>query len=87
MLYPDSTGSYREMYSVAGGLLGGRAMRTVATKPSVRTVLMRGAGRAFGAGMDLEMFSRQGMPEGFYEGQERAFRGLELMDKITIAAL
>ena len=62
-------------------------MRTVATKPSVRTVLMRGAGRAFGAGMDLEMFSRQGMPEGFYEGQERAFRGLELMDKITIAAL
>jgi len=63
------------------------AVRTVATEPSVRTVLVRGAGRAFCAGMDLEMLSREGMPAGFYEGQERAFRELELMDKITIAAL
>ena len=62
-------------------------MRTVATEPDVRTVLVRGAGRAFCAGMDLEMSSRQGMPDGFYEGQERAFRELELMDKIIIAAV
>ncbi len=62
-------------------------VRTVATEPGVRIVLVRGAGRAFCAGMDLEMLSREGMPNGFYEGQERAFRELELMDKITIAAL
>ena len=63
------------------------AVRTVATEPEVRVVLVRGAGRAFCAGLDLEMMSREGMPDGFYEGQERAFRELELMDKITIAAL
>jgi enoyl-CoA hydratase/carnithine racemase len=63
------------------------AVHTVATESGVRVVLVRGAGRAFCAGMDLEMFSRHGMPDGFYEGQERAFRGLEHMDKITIAAL
>ena len=68
MLYPDSTGSYREIYSVAGGHLGGRAMRTVATESGVRVVLVRGASRAFCSGMDLEMFSRQGMPDGIYEG-------------------
>lgn len=62
-------------------------VRTVATEPGVRIVLVRGAGRAFCAGMDLEMLSREGMPNGFYEGQERAFRELELMDKVTIAAL
>jgi len=62
-------------------------VRTVATEPDVRTVLVRGAGRAFCAGMDLEMSSRQGMSDRFYEGQERAFRELELMDKITIAAV
>jgi enoyl-CoA hydratase len=63
------------------------AVRTVATELEVRIVLVRGAGRAFCSGMDLEMMSREGMPDGFYEGQERAFRELELMDKIAIAAL
>jgi enoyl-CoA hydratase/carnithine racemase len=63
------------------------AVSTVATEPGVRVVLMRGAGRAFCSGMDLEMFSSQGMPDGFYEGQERAFCALEHMDKITVAAL
>jgi enoyl-CoA hydratase/carnithine racemase len=55
--------------------------------PEVRVVLVRGAGRAFCSGMDLDMLSREGMPPGFYEGQERAVRALELMDKIVIAAL
>ena len=63
------------------------AVRTVASESDVRIVLVRGAGRAFCAGMDLEMLSREGMPDGFYEGQERAFGELEQMDKITIAAL
>jgi enoyl-CoA hydratase len=63
------------------------AVRAVATAPDVRVVLVRGAGRAFCAGLDLDMYARDGMPAGFYELQERAFRGLELMDKISIAAL
>jgi enoyl-CoA hydratase len=62
-------------------------VRTVATEPSVRTLLVRGTRRAFCARMDLGMLGRQGMPDGIYEGQERAFRELELTDKITIAAL
>jgi enoyl-CoA hydratase/carnithine racemase len=60
---------------------------TVAAAPDVHVVLVRGAGRSFCAGIDLDMLGRERMPAGFYEGQERAFRGLEEMDKVTIAAL
>jgi enoyl-CoA hydratase len=59
----------------------------ISTSPKVRVVLVRGAGRAFCSGMDLDMLSQEGMPPGFYEGQERTFHALELMDKIVIAAL
>ncbi|MQA86838.1 MAG: enoyl-CoA hydratase/isomerase family protein [Streptosporangiales bacterium] len=58
-----------------------------ADAPEVRVVVVRGAGRAFCSGLDLNMMGREGMPPGFYETQETAFRALELMDKITIAAL
>ena len=64
-----------------------RAVDAVAAEPEVRVILVRGAGRAFCAGMDLDMLGGQGMPPGFYEGQERAFRGLELLDKIVVVAL
>jgi enoyl-CoA hydratase/carnithine racemase len=63
------------------------AVTAVAAEPDVRVVLVRGAGRAFCAGLDLDMLGRDGMPPGFYEGQERAFCGLEAMDKITVAVL
>lgn len=63
------------------------AVSQVAAKADVRVVLVGGAGRAFCAGLDLDMMVREGMPPGFYELQERAFCGLELMDKITIAVL
>src|SRR5437870_3229544 len=59
----------------------------VAAHAEVRVVLVRGAGRAFCSGMDRDMLSHEGMPSGFYEGQERALRTLELMDTIVIAAL
>jgi enoyl-CoA hydratase/carnithine racemase len=59
----------------------------VAAESGVKVVVIRGAGRAFCAGLDLDMMARQGMPPDFYEVQERAFRRLEMMDKITIAVL
>jgi enoyl-CoA hydratase len=63
------------------------AVDQVGAEPGVRVVLIRGAGRAFCAGLDLDMMGREGMPAGFYEAQERAFRAIELMDKIAIAAM
>jgi enoyl-CoA hydratase/carnithine racemase len=63
------------------------ATAQVAEDPGVRVVLVRGAGRAFCAGMDRDMLADGGMPADFYERQERAFRTLERMDKITVAAL
>jgi enoyl-CoA hydratase/carnithine racemase len=63
------------------------AVDRVAADAGVRVVLIRGAGRAFCAGLDLNMMGRGGMPAGFYESQERAFRALELVDAIVVAAL
>lgn len=62
-------------------------VRKVAAGPDARVVVVRGAGRAFCAGLDLDMLASEGMPLDLYELQERAFRGLELMEKITIAIL
>ncbi|MBV9544176.1 MAG: enoyl-CoA hydratase/isomerase family protein [Chloroflexi bacterium] len=59
----------------------------LAESPDVAVVVIRGAGRAFCAGLDLDMLEASGMPPGFYEGQERAFRRLELLEAITIAAI
>ena len=63
------------------------AVDRVAAEPEARVVLIRGAGRAFCAGLDLDMMGREGMPAGFNDSQERAFRAIELMDKVAIAAL
>jgi enoyl-CoA hydratase/carnithine racemase len=67
------------------GLLA--AARAVEAEPDVRVVVIRGAGRAFCSGLDLDMLGREGMPPGFFESQERAFHLLEVMDKLTIAVL
>jgi enoyl-CoA hydratase/carnithine racemase len=63
------------------------AVDRLADSPEVSVVVIRGAGRAFCAGLDLDMLESVGMPPGFYEGQERAFRKLELLDAITVAAI
>jgi enoyl-CoA hydratase/carnithine racemase len=65
----------------------GAAVSGAASAPDVRVVVVRGAGRAFCSGIDLDMLGDQRMPGGFYEGQERAFHLLETMEKITVAAL
>jgi enoyl-CoA hydratase/carnithine racemase len=63
------------------------AVDRVAQDSHVRVVVIGGAGRAFCAGLDLDMLAASGMPPGFYEGQERAFRALELLDAVTIATI
>lgn len=64
-----------------------RVVDRLQTEPDVAVVVIRGAGRAFCAGLDLDMLAASGMPAGFYEGQERAFRKLELLQAITITAI
>jgi enoyl-CoA hydratase/carnithine racemase len=64
-----------------------QAVERLAESPDLAVVVIRGTGRAFCAGLDLDMLEASGMPPGFYEGQERAFRKLELLDAITIAAI
>ena len=63
------------------------AVEAVANEPEVRVVLVQGAGRSFCSGLDRDMMEREGMPPDFFESHERAFRNLELMDKLVIAAL
>ena len=63
------------------------AVDALAHAEDLRVVVVRGAGRSFCAGLDLDMLAASGMPDGFYAGQERAFRALELMDAVTIAAI
>lgn len=65
----------------------GRAVDRVAADTYSQVVLVRGAGQAFCAGLDLDMLERDGMPPGYYEEQERAFHRLETMEKIVVAAI
>jgi enoyl-CoA hydratase/carnithine racemase len=61
----------------------------VAVEPDVRVVLVRGAGRAFSAGLDLDMQGGAAAPKllEFFARQERTRGRLEALDKITIAAV
>jgi len=63
------------------------AVQSAASRPETRVLLLRGAGRAFCAGMDRDMLSREGMPPGFYEGQERVFAAIEALDVVSVAVL
>jgi enoyl-CoA hydratase/carnithine racemase len=62
------------------------AVDTVARMPDLRVVVVRGAGRAFSAGLDLEMRAR-GEPPDFFERQERTRQRLESLNAITVAAV
>lgn len=54
-------------------------------KPEI--VVIRGEGRAFCAGLDLDMFSADSMPADFYPLQEEAFVGLERLDRLVVAQI
>ena len=59
----------------------------VSADRSVDIVVVRGRGRSFCAGLDLDMFAAEGMSPEFYRRQEAGFRLLETMDKTVIAAI
>jgi enoyl-CoA hydratase len=63
-----------------------RAVAALAGDPP-EIVVVRGEGRAFCAGLDLDMLGAEGMPPAFYPLQERAFRALEELDRIVIAQI
>jgi enoyl-CoA hydratase len=54
-------------------------------KPGI--VVLRGEGKAFCAGLDLDMLAARSMPDGFYALQEQAFLGLERLDRLVIAQI
>jgi enoyl-CoA hydratase/carnithine racemase len=68
----------RELDAAVGELSGGAP---------VRVVVIRGAGRAFCSGLDLDMMGEQGMPPDFFPLQEKAFTALERMPAIVIAQI
>lgn len=59
----------------------------VSLERDVEIVVVRGRGRSFCAGLDLDMFAAEGMSQEFYRRQEGGFRLLETMDKTVIAAI
>ena len=63
------------------------AVAELAGDPDLRVVVIRGAGRAFCSGLDLEMMGEQGMPPGFFATQEQAFTALERLPAIVIAQI
>lgn len=52
-----------------------------------RVVVIRGAGRAFCSGLDLDMMGEQGMPPEFFSLQEQAFTALERLPAIVVAQI
>ena len=60
---------------------------TVLAADPPEIVVVRGEGRAFCSGMDLDMLAADGMPERFYPLQEEAFRGLEELDRLVVAQI
>jgi enoyl-CoA hydratase/carnithine racemase len=55
--------------------------------PDLRIVLIRGAGRAFCAGIDLKQLTAGQIPASYYELWDRALRILEQSEKILICAM
>lgn len=64
-----------------------RAAREAAASEEAHVVVVRGAGRAFCAGLDLTMTRDGGMPSDFYPRQEAGFTALEAMKKLVIAQI
>jgi enoyl-CoA hydratase/carnithine racemase len=62
------------------------AVAEVGRERDVHVVLLRGAGRSFGSGIDRDMVAA-GVPRDFMPSHERAYAALEDMDKLVIAVV
>lgn len=59
----------------------------LAAEEAIRVVIVRGAGRAFCAGIDLKVLAQDGFPRQWFTDHERALRQLELLDKMVVAGI
>jgi enoyl-CoA hydratase/carnithine racemase len=63
------------------------AVDDLASRDSLRVVVLRGAGRAFCSGIDLTALSRGEIGMTFFRNWEEALRKLETLDAVVIAAI
>ena len=70
-----------------GALDLNRMAEMIREVPSLRIILIRGAGRAFCTGIDLKQLTAGQIPASYYELWDRALRILEQSEKILICAM
>lgn len=63
------------------------AAQAIHDDPAARAVIIRGAGRAFCAGIDLKELAAGETPQAYFYHWDRALRLLELSDKLVLCAM
>ncbi len=63
------------------------AAQAIHDHPTARAVILRGAGRAFCAGIDLKELAAGETPQDYFYRWDRALRLLELSDKLVLCAM
>ncbi len=63
------------------------AAQAIHDDPTARAVIIRGAGRAFCAGIDLKELAAGETPHAYFYHWDRALRLLELSDKLVLCAI
>ena len=63
------------------------AAQAIHDDPTARAVIIRGAGRAFCAGIDLKELAAGETPQAYFYHWDRALRLLELSDKLVLCAI
>ena len=64
-----------------------RAAQAIYDDATARAVIIRGAGRAFCAGIDLKELAAGETPMAYFDNWDRALRLLELADKLVLCAM
>ena len=64
-----------------------QATQAIYDDPAARAVIIRGAGRAFCAGIDLKELAAGETPQAYFYHWDRALRLLELSDKLVLCAI
>ena len=63
------------------------AAQAIHDDPTARAVIIRGAGRAFCAGIDLKELAAGETPQAYFNHWDQALRLLELSDKLVLCAI